>query len=268
MDGVVAVFGVPKRIHSDQGKNFVGKVATLFYQRLGIQQSNTTAYHPQGNGYCERSHRFLMDTLAKLSREQQRQWPRYLSGAVLAFNASTSAVTGFSPYESVFGRPPSLPSDLAYSQVHSAGTADKQVPPDTLQYLSRLQKTLTRTDQLVLEASMATHNRSKLRHDARIVEHTYTVGDRVWLRRHAVTRYGPTRSLGFPVRTRASTRHREIYPKSKTSLRSTRLRRKSEIRREVPNRTESPPSDALLVVTVAPVLDPPILAKHLNVPRF
>ena len=146
MDGIVAVFGVPKRVHSDQGKNFVGKVASLFYKRLGIQQSTTTAYHPQGNGYCERSHRFLVDTLAKLSRDHQRQWPRYVSAAVLAFNANVSASTGFSPYESVFGRPPPLPTDLVYSQVRSAGLTDAQVPPDTLQYLSKLQKTLTRTD--------------------------------------------------------------------------------------------------------------------------
>ena len=40
--------------------------------------------------------------------------------------------------ESVFGRPPPLPSDLTYSQVHSAGKACTQAPPDMMQYLSKL----------------------------------------------------------------------------------------------------------------------------------
>ena len=76
MDRVVGHFGVPKSVHSDQGKNLVGNVAKMFYEKMGIAQSTTTAYHPQGNAYCERSHRFLMDTVAKLTGEEQRQWPR------------------------------------------------------------------------------------------------------------------------------------------------------------------------------------------------
>ena len=97
MDRVVGLFGVPKSVHSDQGKNLVGNVAKMFYEKMGIAQSTTTAYHPQGNAYCERSHRFLVDSVAKLTGEEQRQWPRYLSAAVLAFNANISAATGLSP---------------------------------------------------------------------------------------------------------------------------------------------------------------------------
>ena len=43
MDQVVCLFGIPKTIHSDQGKNLIGKVATEFYKGLGIHQSTTTA---------------------------------------------------------------------------------------------------------------------------------------------------------------------------------------------------------------------------------
>ena len=188
MDCVVGPFGVPKSIHSDQGKNLVGNVAKMFYEKIGISQSTTTAYHPQGNAYCERSHRFLMDTLAKLTREEQKQWPRYLSAAVLAFNANTSAATGLSPYECVFGRPAPLPAALRYGAVTDggAGASAGKVPRDTLQYLTGLQRTLTRTDQQLHAASVAAHEKNKLRHDVRIVEHTYEPGDRVWLRQNAV----------------------------------------------------------------------------------
>ena len=112
MDRAVGLFGVPKSIHSDQGQNLVGNVSKMFYKKMGISQSTTTACHPQGNAYCERSHRFLMDTVAKFTSQEQRQWPRYLSAAVLAFNANTCAATGLSPYECVFGRPAPLPTAL------------------------------------------------------------------------------------------------------------------------------------------------------------
>lgn len=188
MDRVVGLFGVPKTVHSDQGKSLVGNVTKMFYERLGIAQSTTTAYHPQGNGYCERSHRFLMDTVAKLTAEEQRQWPRYLSAAVLAFNANTSAATGLSPYECVFGRPAPLPTALRYRAVSSGGdnVPVRRVPRDTFEYLAGLQRTLARTDQQLHAASVAAHERSKLKHDTRIVEHVYDPGDLVWLRQNAV----------------------------------------------------------------------------------
>ena len=188
MDRVVGLFGVPKSVHSDQGKNLVGNVAKMFYEKMGIAQSTTTAYHPQGNAYCERSHRFLVDTVAKLTGEEQRQWPRYLSAAVLAFNANTSAATGLSPYESVFGRPAPLPAALRYSEVADGGDSRSaaKIPRDTLQYLTGLQRTLTRTDKQLHTASVAQHEKNKLRHDVRIVEHVYEPGDRVWLRQEAV----------------------------------------------------------------------------------
>lgn len=196
MDRVVGTFGVPKSVHSDQGKNLVGNVAKLFYEKMGITQSTTTAYHPQGNAYCERSHRFLMDSVAKLASEEQRKWPRYLSAAVLAFNANTSAATGLSPYECVFGRPAQLPTALRYSAVADVGESSSagKVPRDTLQYLTGIQRTLTRSDQQLHTASVNAHTRNKLRHDERIVEHTYEPGDRVWLKQNAV-KVGETKKL-------------------------------------------------------------------------
>ena len=88
-----------------------------------------------------------MDTVAKLTAEEQRQWPRFLSAAVLAFNANTSASTGLSPYECVFGRPAPLPTALRYRVVTEGGdnSQGQRVPRDTLEYVVGLQRTLTRT---------------------------------------------------------------------------------------------------------------------------
>ena len=55
----ITTFGVPNRIHSDLGKEFVNKVLSALLEILGSTKSNTTAYHPQGNAYAERIHKFF-----------------------------------------------------------------------------------------------------------------------------------------------------------------------------------------------------------------
>jgi len=46
-------YGIPQQIHSDGGKEFINRVATELYKALDIQQTKTSAYHPQCNAQAE-----------------------------------------------------------------------------------------------------------------------------------------------------------------------------------------------------------------------
>ena len=48
------VYGIPSRIHSDQGRSFDNQILQHLYALYGIEQSTTTPYNPHGNAYCER----------------------------------------------------------------------------------------------------------------------------------------------------------------------------------------------------------------------
>ena len=83
------------------------------YKLAGINQSNTTPYHPMGNGLSEHFNRTLLSMIGTLTNEKKKAWPKYLADLALAYNSSTHESTGYSPYFMMFGRQPRLPIDVA-----------------------------------------------------------------------------------------------------------------------------------------------------------
>ena len=131
-------YGVPLRIHSDQGKCFESRVVEQLCSWYNIKKSRTSTYHPKGNGQCERFNRSMISLLSTLTPEEKRRWPDYLPSVVFWYNSTPHATTGQSPYQLLFGREPTLPLDIFFGRREhpvAAGTNYLQRHHDNLQLL-------------------------------------------------------------------------------------------------------------------------------------
>lgn len=88
-------YGVPSTLHSDQGANLTSQIIFSLCKCLEIERTQTTAYHPQGNGQVERFNRTLEAMLVKLVRENQRDWD--IPKVLLAYRTALHKSTGYSP---------------------------------------------------------------------------------------------------------------------------------------------------------------------------
>ena len=169
-------YGLPARIHSDQGRDFESQLIKEMLKILGVRKSRTTPYHPQGDPQPERFNRTLLSMLGTLSQGKRRQWSLHVGHLVHAYNSTKCDATGFSPYYLMFGREARLPVDLCFGVA-----ADPNNIPHS-QYVAKLAEDLKSAYHLATEAANKTHQRNKKSHDKRVSFQMLKVGDRVLLK--------------------------------------------------------------------------------------
>ena len=101
--GYISVFGAPAMLLSDRGANFMISVINKMCKILGMKKLQTMSYHPQTNGLVKRLHQMIMRMIGKLGEDKKADWPSHLPEIVHTYNATCSAVTGYSPHYLMFG---------------------------------------------------------------------------------------------------------------------------------------------------------------------
>ena len=113
-NGYFGLFGASVYLVSDEGKAFMGHVIMHLCELYGVQKLRTSPYHTQTNGQVECMNQMIIRMIGKLQEDRKACWSEHLPELLLAYNATCSAVTGYSPYYLLFCRRPRIPVDYLF----------------------------------------------------------------------------------------------------------------------------------------------------------
>ena len=102
---VMSRHGVPRKITSDNGTEFKGKMSALLAQ-FGIQHEFHAAYAHWLSGSVERFHRSIGQILSHYLDEHRKDWDEHLPYALFAYRTAFQNGLKASPFYLIFGRQP------------------------------------------------------------------------------------------------------------------------------------------------------------------
>ena len=101
----IARYGYPDAVLSDRGTQFESEKFRAYCKQFGIIKRRTNAYHPQGNGICERFNGTIwrkIKVLQQVHRCSITKWPGLLPMALFDYRNSVHSGTGYSPFQLMY----------------------------------------------------------------------------------------------------------------------------------------------------------------------
>lgn len=176
---ILARFGTPKVLITDNGSQFSSRILQKYLQEIGVRQQFTAPYCPQENP-TERANRTIKTMIAQITKNQHNRWDEHLPEITLAVNTSTSESTGYSPAYLVQCREPRLPGALYDEMVPGTGSANHD-PGSRAQELQEVFK--------IVRHQLGRAAEDQRRHyNLRRRPWKPKAGDLVWVRQHPLSK--------------------------------------------------------------------------------
>jgi exodeoxyribonuclease III len=106
----VCLAGIPGRLVSDRGNEFVNQLLTNISKVMGVARISTTPYNPRSDGFVENHNKTLKDQLFHyVDTLKQDDWDSYLPTVQLMYNTTVSLSTGYTPMLLMTGREARMP---------------------------------------------------------------------------------------------------------------------------------------------------------------
>lgn len=173
------LIGPPKQLLSDQGAELVGQVAREVYLMMHTEKLTTTAYHPQTNGMVERFNGTLKAALRSCIQNKKEHWETYIPHVLSVYRTTPHSVTGYSPYELLYGVPPNKSYDKGWVVVDDDGDEAEISQGDLHEHYRKLRLEAKKAVRLATEEAFQVN---KSRFDRKRVVRKFKVGEKVWRR--------------------------------------------------------------------------------------
>ncbi|XP_069840942.1 uncharacterized protein [Dendropsophus ebraccatus] len=173
-------YGCPESLLTDRGPAFESQLFQELCAYHECKKLRTTAYHPQGNGLCEKVNQVFINMLRTASVTKRVEWPHLLDELVEIYNNTTHCSTGYSPFYLMFGRQGQLPQDRALG-VQAPDTFNPLPETDWVrEHQRRIQDAREIVDRRMGEAQQRQEDAYNQRANATPLQ----VGDKVWLKKY------------------------------------------------------------------------------------
>ena len=168
-------YGVPKELHTDQGRNFESTLMLEVCKLLGVKKTRTCPFHPRGDGFVERFNRTLISMVAAIldPDENQKDWDEKIPLAMLAYRSSVQESTGETPSMMMLGREITLPVDVMVTS-----------PPSTQKegdFACNLREKLQDVHEAARVKLKLAAQKQARSYDRNTVLRSFEMGDWVWL---------------------------------------------------------------------------------------
>ncbi|MCG8033048.1 MAG: DDE-type integrase/transposase/recombinase, partial [Candidatus Thiodiazotropha taylori] len=183
VEEIICRFGIPRTIHSDQGRQFESKLFQEMCKLLDIEKTRTTPYHPESDGMVERFNRTLATMLSAYVSENHKDWDNQLPYVMMAYRSTDHETTSMSPNMLMLGREVSTPLDLMYEMP----SLIKPIPNN--QWVWELQEKIESAHAIVRQYTQQSMHRQKQVHDSRLSFEKFKIGDQVFV-------YFPVKRVG------------------------------------------------------------------------
>ena len=172
-DSFITHFGIPARIHFDQGACFESDIIKELCKITGMTKSKTTPYHPMGNPIPERFNKSLLNMLGTLEPDKKADWKKYLHSLTYAYNCTKHETTKMSPHELMFGRKPRLPIDSMFD------TQVQDVSKTTKDYIEALKNRMKTAQDIANKVAQEARAKIKTVYEKKARAPMISIGDKV-----------------------------------------------------------------------------------------
>ena len=108
VEHIYKLHGLPRTIVSDRDMVFLSRFWTKLFSLQRVALHMSTSYNPQTDGQTEVVNRCLETFLRCMTGERPTEWVLWLPLVEWRCNSNRHSTIGTTPYEVVYGQPPSL----------------------------------------------------------------------------------------------------------------------------------------------------------------
>jgi hypothetical protein len=174
--------GLPKKVISDRGPQFVSHFTKDLYSLLGIRGAPSTAYHPQTDGQNERSHQETEQYLAAFIGYHQDDWSDWLDIAEFVQNDHVHVGTKNTPFYLNYGRHPWKGIDTGHTSLS----------PDADTFHLKMKEI---HEEAKASLAIASETMKRFYDRTKGISIPYQTGSMVWLEGKNITSLRPTKKL-------------------------------------------------------------------------